>query len=154
MTAVRVLESKIEADATRVRLMARAFERAMPPEAAALLRRVKADTLALVYVIAHPGLRAVKIGVSDAAGSRIAEHRRQGWHLVAAFRVAADARPPRSRMTCSGGGVTSGLPLFLGRDQMPQDGWTETVAMGSIDLAATVAHVCELAPRPEARPAA
>jgi hypothetical protein len=28
---------------------------------------------------------------------------------------------------------------------MPQGGWTETVAAGRVDLAATVAHVCELA---------
>jgi hypothetical protein len=37
---------------------------------------------------------------------------------------------------------------------MPQGGWTETIAAGSIDLAATVAHVCKLALSPEARSAA
>jgi hypothetical protein len=37
---------------------------------------------------------------------------------------------------------------------MPQDGWTETVAIGSIDLPATVAHVCEMALSPAAKPAA
>jgi glycerol-3-phosphate dehydrogenase len=47
-----------------------------------------------------------------------------------------------------------GLPSYLRRDQMPQGGWTETVAAGRVDLAATVAHVCELALSPEARPTA
>jgi hypothetical protein len=47
-----------------------------------------------------------------------------------------------------------GLPSYLRRDQMPQGGWTETVAAGRVDLAATVAHVCELVLSPEARPTA
>src|SRR5437764_4463291 len=45
-------------------------------------------------------------------------------------------------------------PSYLRRDQMPQGGWTETVAAGRVNLAATVAHVCELALSPEARPTA
>jgi hypothetical protein len=153
VTAVRVLESKKEADALHARLWARALERAMPPETAALLRRLKADAPALVYVIAHTSLGAVKIGVSDASGSRIAEHRRRGWHLVAAFRVAADAACAIEDDEIKWW-RNLGLPPFLKRDQMPQDGWTETVAMGSIDLAATVAHICEMALSPEAKPAA
>jgi len=47
-----------------------------------------------------------------------------------------------------------GLPPYLKREQMPQGGWTETVAVGAVDLAATVAHVCELALSPDAKPAA
>jgi len=34
-----------------------------------------------------------------------------------------------------------------------QGGWTETVVASSVDLAATVAHVCKLALLPDARPA-
>jgi hypothetical protein len=59
------------------------------------------------------------------------------------------------RTTFSGVGRHElGLPSYLRRDQMPQGGWTETVAAGRVDLAATVAHVCELALSPEARPTA
>jgi hypothetical protein len=37
------------------------------------------------------------------------------------------------------------LPSYLKRDQMPQGGWTETVAAGRVDLAATVTRICNLA---------
>jgi len=45
-----------------------------------------------------------------------------------------------------------GLPSYLRPDQMPQGGWTETAAAGAIDLAATVARICELALLPGSRP--
>ena len=40
---------------------------------------------------------------------------------------------------------TLGLPPCLGREQMPQGGWTETVATGSIDLPTTVTRICNQA---------
>jgi hypothetical protein len=46
-----------------------------------------------------------------------------------------------------------GLPSYLRSDQLPQGGWTETVAAARIDLAATVARACEMALRPGSRPA-
>ena len=46
---------------------------------------------------------------------------------------------------------TLGLRSYLTRSQMPQGGWTETVAAGRVDLPATVARICKLALRPEAR---
>jgi hypothetical protein len=36
--------------------------------------------------------------------------------------------------------------------QMPQGGWTETVAAARIDLAATVTRICNLAVQQDARP--
>jgi len=47
-----------------------------------------------------------------------------------------------------------GLPSYLKHEQMPQGGWTETVAAGRIDLAATVAQICELTLSPDSRPGA
>jgi hypothetical protein len=46
---------------------------------------------------------------------------------------------------------TLGLRSYLTRSQMPQGRWTETVAAGRVDLPATVARICKLALRPEAR---
>lgn len=152
VSKARALEMAWDADKLRARTHASELERAAPPEAAAVLRRVRAGAPALVYVITHPALGAVKVGVSDAAGERIAVHRRAGWQLIAAFQVAADAAAAIEDDVLSWWRRDLGLPPYLTRDQMPQDGWTETVAASRIDLAATVAHVCEQATMPNARP--
>jgi hypothetical protein len=128
------------------------LELALSPDAAALTRQLKADAPALVYVITHAALGAAKIGVSDALGSRIAEHRRAGWQLLAAFRVAADAACAIEADVLRWWRGDLGLPPCLKREQMPQGGWTETVVASSADLAATVAHVCKLALLPDAQP--
>jgi hypothetical protein len=123
-----------------------------PAEAAARLRRSGPGSPSLVYVITHAALGAAKIGVSDPAGARIAQHRRAGWQLIAAFQVAADAAAAIEANVLGRWRGDLGLPPYLSRGQMPQDGWTETVAVDRIDLAATVAHVCDLALLPESRP--
>ena len=38
-----------------------------------------------------------------------------------------------------------GLPSYLARAQMPQGGWTETVSIARVDLAATMTRICTLA---------
>lgn len=152
--ATQGMESRKRAAAALARWESKKLEHAMPPDAAALTRRLKADAPALVYIIAHAALGAAKVGVSDAAGSRIAEHRRAGWQLIAAFHVAAYAACAIEADVLRWWRGELGLPPYLVRDQMPQGGWTETVAAGSVDLAATVEHVCALALLPEAKPAA
>lgn len=152
--ATQALESRKRADAALARWESKTLEHVMPPDAAALTCRLKADAPALVYVIVHAALATAKIGVSDAAGSRIAEHRRAGWQLIAAFHVAAYAACAIEDDVLRWWRRNLRLPPYLKREQMPQGGWTETVALDSIDLAATVGHVCELALSPEAKPAA
>jgi hypothetical protein len=68
--ATRVLEVAKRADAARARAASITLGYVLPHDAAVLERQsgLKADVPAL----AHAGLGAVKIGVSDAAGSRIA----------------------------------------------------------------------------------
>jgi hypothetical protein len=45
----------------------------------------------LIYLIKHDGYGAAKVGIGDMAGSRLAQHRREGWQLLAAFQVAVKA---------------------------------------------------------------
>ena len=52
------------------RAVAYTYDHVLPPDAAALTRRLKADAPALVYVITHAALGAAKIGVSDAPRKR------------------------------------------------------------------------------------
>src|SRR5205807_160622 len=77
-----------------------------------------------------------------------------GWQLIAAFHVAAYAACAIEDDVLRWWRHNLRLPPYLKREQMPQGGWTETVAAGAVDLAATVAHVCELALSPDTRPAA
>lgn len=115
------------------------------------LSGMRLDAPALVYLVAHTGFGAVKVGVSEPAGSRIAHHRRQGWQLVAAFLVTARAAVSIETDILNGW-RRAGLRSVVGAAQMPQGGWSETVAADGIDLAATVARACELALDPGARP--
>lgn len=123
-----------------------------PPDAAALARQIEADAPALVYLVTHTAFGAAKVGVADAAGSRIAQHRRAGWQLLAAFQVSAEMACVIEDDVLRWWRRELGLPSFLGRNQMPQGGWTETVAADRIDLAATVTRICNLAVQQDARP--
>ena len=48
-----------------------------------------ADGAALVYLIIHAKLAAVKVGIADTSGLRLAQHRRKGWQILAVFQVSA-----------------------------------------------------------------
>lgn len=147
------LEVRRAWDRKRAAIEAQRLGRAVPEEALVAVRRSRASAPALVYLIMHAALGAAKVGISDPAGSRISEHRRAGWQLLAAFRVAASAALAIEADVLRWWRADLALPSFLTQEQIPQGGWTETVASGSIDLAATVAHICELALLPESKPA-
>jgi hypothetical protein len=148
--ATRVLESQKRADASLAKWENKRLERLGSRDAEALARRpdLKVDQVALVYLITHATYGAAKIGVSDIAGSRLAQHRRQGWQLVAAFQVPATAAVAIETDVLRWWRGPLGLPPFLDRGQMPQGGWTETAATSSIDLTATVRRICNLALTP------
>ena len=153
LLATEELELRQQSDEANARAAAFMFKHSAPPEAAVLERQpgYKADGPALVYLITHAAFQAAKVGVSDAAGERIAVHRRAGWQLLAAFQVAAGAAAAIEADVLSWWRRDLGLPPYLTRAQMPHNGWTETVAAGRIDLAATAARLCELALRPASR---
>src|SRR5438270_355215 len=65
--------------------------------------------------------------------------------IVAAFQVTAKAAIAIEAEVLRWWRRELGLPSYLSRGQMPQGGWTETVAAGSIDLPATVTRICNLA---------
>ena len=134
-------------DAARARAVAVTLKDVLLHEAEALARRpgFRADEAALVYLVTHDAYGAAKVGVTDASGSRLAQHRREGWQILAAFQVTAKAAIAIETGILRWWRGELGLPSFLRRDQMPQGGWTETVAAGQVDLAATVTRICNLA---------
>jgi hypothetical protein len=110
-----------------------------------LARRLVGTRQALVYLVIHADLGAVKVGISEADGTRIAQHRRRGWQLVAAFLVTGKEAVSIERTVLKWWRVDLSLPIHVASAAMPQGGWTETVAAARIDLGATVARVCKLA---------
>ena len=104
-----------------------------------------------MYLITHPKLGAAKVGIADTSGLRLAQHRRAGWQVAAVFSVAA-GRAAAVEAAMLEGWRRAGMPSYLAQGQMPQGGWTETVALGRLDLAAEVTRLCKLAVQQDARP--
>jgi len=86
------------------------------------------------------------------SGLRLAQHRRKGWQILAVFQVSAKSAAAIETDVLKWWRGALGLPSYLSRDQMPQGGWTETVAAGRVDLAATVTRMCNRAVQQDARP--
>ena len=105
----------------------------------------KADGAALVYLIIHGKLAAAKVGIADTSALRLAQHGREGWQILAVFQVSAKSAAAIETDVLKWWRGALGLPSYLTRDHMPQGGWTETVAAGRVDLAATVTRICNLA---------
>ena len=78
---------------------------------------------------------AAKVGIADTSGLRLAQHRREGWQILAVFQVSAKSATAIETDVLKWWRGALGLPSYLTRDHMPQGGWTETVAAGSVDLA-------------------
>jgi hypothetical protein len=86
VNAVQSMDVMSRRDAKRARLEADQLQRRAPDGAAPLS---KADGAALVYLIIHAKLAAAKIGIADTSGLRLAQHRREGWQILAVFQVSA-----------------------------------------------------------------
>ena len=142
VNAVQSMDVMSRWDAKRAQREADQLQRWAPDGAAPLS---KADGAALVYLIIHAKLAAAKVGIADTSGLRLAQHRREGWQILAVFQVSAQSAAAIETDVLKWWRGALGLPSYLTRDHMPQGGWTETVAAGRINLAATVTRICNLA---------
>lgn len=98
-----------------------------------------------VYLLLHPALGAVKVGITETSGFRLKVHARYGWQTVAAVRVSGELAVKIEKTVLAGWRTDLGLPRYLGKNEMPQGGWTETVDADAIDIPATVARIRALA---------
>jgi hypothetical protein len=96
---------------------------------------LKSAEPAIVYLITHSGCSAAKIGITDADGRRLIQHQRRGWETLATIE--------KEVLDWWRGELA--LRADLGREEMPQGGWTETVDLTEIDVAATMLRVQSLA---------
>ena len=100
---------------------------------------------AVVYLMNHPGYGAVKIGITDAAASRVKKHQRHGWETLAAVNVTGEVALAIEAEILDWWRADLGLRSYLGRQEMPQGGWTETVDSMEIDVASTIRRITALA---------
>jgi hypothetical protein len=96
-------------------------------------------------LITHSGYDAVKIGIADTSGARLAQHRRQGWQLLTLVEVPGRVAMSIETAILNWWRGDLGLPIYLGRAEMPQNGYTETVEASSVNLAATISRMREMA---------
>jgi len=99
---------------------------------------------AFVYLAIHEVYDATKVGVTNVSSTRLALHRRRNWQIVMTVKVAGPDALAIEDGILNWWRVDLGLPIYLGPDEMPQGGWTETVASCEIDLAATIRRIRRL----------
>ncbi|MFZ3499312.1 hypothetical protein ACODT5_39910 [Streptomyces sp. 5.8] len=104
----------------------------------------KMDAPALVYVLHHQGLNAVKVGITNTGTKRLAAFQSGGWHAVRTmdFATGADAyqveQAVLKRLR-----VDLGIPQYLTKEYMPYRGETETACADLIEPLVLWAMVCE-----------
>jgi hypothetical protein len=100
---------------------------------------------AVVYLLAHPGHHAAKIGITNTKTARLREHRNRGWQVLALVPAPGELAVDIEKNILGWWRTDLGLPPFLGASEMPQTGWTETVDLDAIDIPATIQRIAELA---------
>ena len=109
----------------------------------------KAAEEAVVYLITHTGLRAAKIGITDASGNRLKKHSTRGWQVLCMVSVPGELALSIESEILDWWQGELALPPFLSRHEMRQGGWTETVGAEEIDLALTIRRIRRLAGAPD-----
>ena len=91
-----------------------------------------------MYLIGHAGYGATKIGIAGETSTRLRRHQRYGWEVVTTETALGKAVLAAETDVLRWWRGELGLPIHLGPDDMPQGGWTETVATCAVDLTATI----------------
>jgi predicted GIY-YIG superfamily endonuclease len=86
---------------------------------------------AILYIIYHRDMSAIKIGISDISGKRFASHRTKGWKLVCYwhFFERDKARAVESLVIQT---LKKKHKPLLHKEDMPQGGYTETFSSKQI----------------------
>ncbi|MFB9249958.1 hypothetical protein ACFFWE_17065 [Sphaerisporangium melleum] len=86
-----------------------------------------------LYLLVNNALGAGKIGICNEGTNRISDHERYGWSLVARQLLPGHLAVEAEGRVLDRWALLD-LPLGAGRHDMPQGGWTETVALVDRDL--------------------
>lgn len=95
----------------------------------------------LVYLVVNSALGAAKVGIAveiHGQSRRLKEHQREGWEVHACWNTLESlAHALDVERVVLNGWRDQGLPPALMPNDMPQSGYTETVALADIDLDST-----------------
>ena len=100
----------------------------------------------LVYLIFHPSLLALKVGVTGVGSTRVATFERHGWQVLMQenFDTGFKAAFVEKRIL-SWWRDELKLAPYLSEQQMPIGGWSETVGAGAVSAQVTVTRMQILA---------
>lgn len=105
----------------------------------------KAGERSTVYLLGNNGLGALKIGITDCSGLRLSLHQRRGWSPICTVETPGDRALFIEKNILRWWRVELSLPPFLGRQEMPQGGQSETVELDMINIPATIERIKQLA---------
>jgi hypothetical protein len=91
-----------------------------------------------LYLLEHPDLRALKIGVTNVDTNRLRDHKREGWRVVAQLHCSGEDAYEAEQAILRWWREELGEEAFLVAGDMPQGGWSETVSMGAVEVDDTV----------------
>jgi len=86
---------------------------------------------AILYILYSPVHKAIKIGISDISGKRFASHRTKGWMLVSYWHFFSRDKA-RAVETIVLNTLRQKHGHFLNKEDMPQNGYTETFAANKV----------------------
>lgn len=100
---------------------------------------------AFVYLIAHPIMGAIKVGIGNTAANRLGQHANRGWQTLVTVPALGRRALSIEKTVLASWRNELGLPPYLSKAEMPQEGWTETVDADAIDIPATIDWIRRLA---------
>lgn len=95
---------------------------------------------AVLYVLYSPLHKAIKVGISDISGRRFATHRTKGWILIKYWHFF-ERDKARAVETIVLNTLRSRYGHFLDKEDMPQNGYTETFDASKITRKALIRMV-------------
>lgn len=113
------------------------------------------DAPSTVYLMLQPAYQALKIGIMNQGKSRLSQHERQGWLLLARFTYPTGREAFKvEEAVLNWWRLELGAPIALSPAQMPQGGYTETASLVRADSDETISFIVELERRfaPKAHP--
>ena len=95
---------------------------------------------AVLYILYNPIYKAVKVGISDISGKRFASHRTKGWVLIKYWHFFERDRA-RAVETIVLNTLRKRHGHYLSKEQMPQNGYTETFDASKVSRRALIRMV-------------
>ena len=101
----------------------------------------------IVYLLHHPALFCLKIGVSTTAARtvRVDAHAKTGWVIIQTWDTPSGEDAEQiEQQVLTWWRNELGAPIALTKAEMPSGGWSETAALIHVDVDWTISHINRL----------